>query len=113
VVVVSLIIQYTKEKRKTILVLFPNVATGTYGAYEEECLINFIYGARLERVGKLLSDIGLILYAAEGFIIHVALRLEDNNKTSHNLIPFKNNLIFTPTPFEFILNHLTLIIKLS
>jgi hypothetical protein len=29
VVVVSLIIQHTKEKKKNVLVLFPNVATGT------------------------------------------------------------------------------------
>jgi hypothetical protein len=58
VVVASLIKQYTKKKKKTVLVLFPNVATETYshGAYKEECLINFIYRAR-----KLLFDIGLML----------------------------------------------------
>jgi hypothetical protein len=65
------------------------VATGTYGAYKEECLINFIYRAHLECVGKLLSYIGLMLYAAKGFIIHVALRVEDNNKNSYNLTSLK------------------------
>jgi hypothetical protein len=87
----GLLINYIvhKRKKKSILVLFPNVATGTYGAGKEECLMNFIYRASLEGVGKLLSYIDLMLYAAEGFIIHAALRVEDNSKNSYSLTPLK------------------------
>jgi hypothetical protein len=42
-----------------------------------------------------------MLFAAEVFIIHVALRLEVNNKKSYNLTPLKTILSFAPTPNLF------------